>query len=85
MTMRENEAMAKNISDGANTCAARQSAASVLLERADRLRRQAGELHQEADRFEQLGRWAQNLQGHAEDALWRLAINAISASAPRLF
>lgn len=82
--MRENEAMAK-INTAADCCAARQSASSVLLERADRLRRQAGELHNEANRIEQLGRYAGSLTGQAEEAMWALAINYIDRSAPRAF
>lgn len=73
-----------NQGQGVNTCASRQSASAVLLSRADNLRRHAGELHREADRLEALGREAQCLQGHAEDALYALAINHIDRSAPRL-
>lgn len=66
-----------------NTCAARQSAHQVLRDHADRLRRDAGRMHQEADRLEQLAGYATGIQGQAEEALWRLAINGISNATPR--
>lgn len=66
-------------------CASRQSAQSLLSEHADRLRRDAGRLHQQADSIEQLARCASAMTGLAEDALWRLAIDAISRATPRPF
>jgi hypothetical protein len=74
---------ANQIGKSADCCAQRESAQSVLRGRADRLRRQAGELHNEANRLERLANASAGLQGEAEEALWALAIN--HGNSPRLF
>jgi hypothetical protein len=61
-----------------DNCAARQSAHSLLQQHAENLRRQAGQLHQQADRVEDLARWASGMPGNAEEALWRMAVESIS-------
>lgn len=67
----------------ADCCASRALAHQVLRDHADRLRREAGRLHQEADSIEQLAHHATGIQGKAEEALYRLVIDGIMRSAPR--
>lgn len=83
--MREDGQINKASPAADNCCASRQSVQSLLKEHADRLRRQAGYMHQEADRIEQLASCAIGLPSGAEEALYRMVIEGIRRPAPGLF
>jgi hypothetical protein len=77
---------------GANSCAQREAAHSVLKREAQRLREQsehwhheAFRLHQEAERLEALASVTAVLTGPAEEALWRIAVDSINRGIPRAF
>lgn len=61
----------------ADCCAQRPSAISVLRERANNLRQQALQAHEEATRLDHLANVMAGISGPAEEALHRLAVDAL--------
>lgn len=76
---------------GANACAQREAAHTVLKREVKRLRdlsghwhQEAHRLHEEAFRLEALASATAVLTGPAEEALWRIAIDSINRGIPRV-
>lgn len=88
--MRDNECnIAGNTILGAGTasdcCAQRESAQSVLRNRATHMRDYAMQLLEDAKRIEQLANFTAGISGLPEEALYRLAMDAQFGRPPRAF